>query len=434
MKRNVGLVLYYSRENKYSFNALLGAIETRRNFDNLKIYFIYDAEELVLRLRDIIEQHEMVILGISLMTTQLWDIVYLMRKLRARYKDKILYLAGGPHPSGDPCGTLKIGFDLVVLSEGEETILELLEKIDNNEDYKTVEGIAFKDGDGKCHVKIRRSRIVLDDYPPFAVKHNKFGPIEITRGCPFGCYFCQTTRIFGKLQRHRSIENICRYVKILMSRKLKDIRFISPDALSYGSQDGKSLCPTALKELLTAVRKIINSAGGRIFIGTFPSEVRPEHVTEETISLLSQYADNDNLVIGAQSGSDRILKLSHRGHTVEDVYKAVRLALKNNFKANVDFIFGLPGETQEDVMLTVKVMRDLAKMGARIHAHTFIPLPQTPLMMSPPGKIDDCIKEFIKQHVSTGVIYGNWKEQEAAAKKIAAYFSARKVHWKKTNM
>jgi B12-binding domain/radical SAM domain protein len=423
MKKNIGLVLYYSRENRYSFNALVGAIETEDDFEDLKIYFIYNAEELVLKLRDIIEQHEMVIVGISFMTTQLWYIDSVMRKLRERYRNKVLYLAGGPHPSGDPYGTLKMGFDLVVLSDGEETMLELIKRIDNDEDYHTIEGIAFMDDDGEYHFTHRSSRVILDNYPPFAVKHSRFGPIEITRGCPFGCYFCQTTFMFGHLQRHRSIDNICKYVEVLKNKGLDDIRFVSPDALSYGSQDGKNLCLTALEELLANVKKIIKSSGGRVFVGTFPSEVRPEHVTEETISLLSKYADNDNLVIGAQSGSERMLRLSHRGHTVEDIYRAVRLAVKANFTANVDFIFGLPGETEEDMLLTIKVMRDLIRMGARIHAHTFVPLPQTPFMKSPPGKIDNYINEFVKQYISKGVIYGNWREQEAAAKKIAAYFS-----------
>jgi len=425
MKTDMALVLYYNSQNKYSFNALVGAVETEECFGDLKIYFIRRENELITELLNIIKKHEKVVVGISFFTTQLWDTYRIIRKLREKYGHKLLYIAGGPHPTGDPLGTLKVGFNLVVRGEGEETLIELLQKIDNNEDYTTVKGIAFIDDEGEYHYTGRRSLINLDKYHPFALKHNKFGPIEITRGCPFVCYFCQTPHIFGGRARHRSIESICEYVQIMKSKSLCDIRFITPNAFSYGSPDGKKLNIASLEELLSNIREIINP-NGRIFIGSFPSEVRPEHVTEETIDLISKYADNDNLIIGAQSGSQRILDLCHRGHTVEDVYNAVKLTLKAGIKANADFIFGLPGENEEDIKLTIKVMSDLVKMGARIHAHTFMPLPQTPFAKAPAGRINKNIRRMVSELIPKGIVYGDWRKQEKIAKEIAKYLKTGK--------
>jgi len=429
MKRDTALVLYYNKQNKYSFNALVGAIETEDCFDNLKIYFIRRENELISELENIIKRHEKLVVGISFSTTQLWDTYRIIRKLIEKYGNKPIYIAGGPHPTGDPLGTLKMGFDIVVRGEGEETLIELLQKIDNNEDYSTVKGIAFIDDGGEYYYTGRRPPINLDKYPPFAVKHNKFGPIEITRGCPFVCYFCQTPHIFGGRQRHRSIESICEYVQIMKSKNLSDIRFITPNAFSYGSSDGKKLNIASLEELLSNIKEIINP-NGRIFIGSFPSEVRPEHVTEEAIDLILKYADNDNLIIGAQSGSQRILDLCHRGHSVEDVYNAVKLTLKAGLKANVDFIFGLPGENEKDIKLTIKVMNDLVKMGARIHAHTFMPLPQTPFAKAPAGRINKDIRRMIRELVPRGIVYGDWREQGKIAKKIANYLKTGKLEGK----
>lgn len=426
MKRDTALVLYYNKQNKYSFNALVGAIETEEYFDDLKIYFIKHENELITELQNIIKRHKKIVVGISFSTTQLWDIYRIIKKLGEKYSSKPLYIAGGPHPTGDPRGTLRMGFDIVVRGEGEETLIELLQKIDNNEDYTTVKGIAFIDDGGEYHYTGRRPPINLDKYPPFAVKHNKFGPIEISRGCPFVCYFCQTPHIFGGRQRHRSIENICEYVQIMKSKNLSDIRFITPNTFSYGSPDGKKLNIASLKELLSNIKEIINP-DGRIFIGSFPSEVRPENVNEKTIDLISKYADNDNLIIGAQSGSQRILDLCHRGHTVEDVYNAVKLTSKAGLKANVDFIFGLPGETEEDIKHTIKVMSDLVKMGARIHAHTFMPLPQTPFAKAPAGRINKIIRRMIRELIPKGVVYGDWRDQEKIAKKIAKYLKTGKL-------
>lgn len=420
MNKNTALVLYYTKQNKYSFNALVGALETKGFFDDLKIYFIGYENELILKLNNILKEHENVIVGVSFFTTQLWDTYKIIKKLRTKYSGEPFYIAGGPHPTGDPLGTLRMGFDIVVRGEGEETLIELLQKIDNNEDYTNVKGIAFIDAEEEYHFTGQRPPINLDNYPPFAIEHNKFGPIEITRGCPFICYFCQTPHIAGGRVRHRSVENICKYVQVMKSKNLYDIRFITPNAFSYGSPDGKRLNISTLEELLNNIKEIIKP-NGRIFLGSFPSEVRPEHVTEETIDLILKYADNDNLIIGGQSGSQRILDLCHRGHTVEDVYNAVRLTSKAGLKANVDFIFGLPEETEEDINLTIKAMSDLVKMGARIHAHTFIPLPQTPFAKAPAGEINENITKMIKELIPKGIVYGDWNEQKRIGKKIEKY-------------
>ena len=144
-----------------------------------------------------------------------------------------------------------------------------------------------------------------------------------------------------------------------------------------------------------------------------------------SISLLKKYAANDNIVIGAQSGSQKILDLCHRGHTVVDVYNAVKSSVKAGFIPNVDFIFGLPGETEEDIFLTIKTMKDLVNLGARIHAHTFMPLPQTPFSKANAGTIDTKIQKIINELVPKKIIHGNWKEQEKLAKKIALYLQTR---------
>ena len=136
MRKNTALVIYYNKSNKYSFNALVGALETDEYFDDLKIYFIRREGELISKLKNISKMYEKIVVAISFFTTQLWDTYRIIKNLRERYGSKLLYIAGGPHPTGDPLGTLKTGFDIVVRGEGEETLIELLKKIDNDEDYE----------------------------------------------------------------------------------------------------------------------------------------------------------------------------------------------------------------------------------------------------------------------------------------------------------
>ncbi len=423
---NTALVVYYTKQHKNSFNALIGALEVNEYFDNFPIYFANKKD--IYNLERILKKYDRVIIAISFFTTELWKTYELMKKLKIKYKEysnKIIYLAGGPHPTGDPKGTLKLGFDVVCIGEGEETFPEFIMSVSENEDYKKVKGICYFEEDKFIYTG-KRKPIDLNKYPPFPVKHNKFGHIEITRGCPYKCYFCQTPRIFGKKVRHRSIENICKYVEIMAEKNLKDIRFITPNAFGYGSKTGKDVNIDKIENLLKNIKEILGK-DGRIFFGTFPSEVRPEHVNDETTDLILKYTYNKSLVIGAQSGSDRVLELCNRGHTVDDIYKAVDTAIKKGINVSLDFIFGLPGETEEDIEKTIKIMKDFIKLGVKIHAHAFIPLPQTPFAKANPGVVDKKIIMAMRHEIPKGIFYGSWHNQQMLAKKISKYLRFGKL-------
>jgi len=413
------LVFLYSRENRYSFNALAGSLESDPFCDRVDLLFPATEEQVTSCVDDSLRACKRTLVGISLATQQLWDTQKIVSSLRSKFGAQVILIAGGPHPTADPEGTLRLGFDVCVQGEGEETLRDLLKAIAEGRELGSVKGIAILEA-GKCQRTGSRDPINLDAYPPFGVKHGRFGPIEITRGCPYVCAYCQTAHIFGAVPRHRSIETILKYVRTMRDRNLKDVRVITPNAFSYGSLDGRHINLPALERLLREIRNVIGSEG-RIFFGSFPSEVRPEHVTDQTVTLVTEYANNDNLILGAQSGSQRVLDLCNRGHTVSDVFNAVSTILEHGLKPNVDFIFGLPGETDEDAESTVAAMTELAMMGARIHAHTFMPLPQTKFARERPLGISKRTLAVLRKLVSKGVVYGDWLEQEKEARRIARY-------------
>jgi B12-binding domain/radical SAM domain protein len=420
LSKKIAFVVFYQKKNIYSFNALIGALETVDELDDIDLYFIRGFENLENDLERICENHQKVVLGISFFTPQLWEISDLLKHLRAKYKERVLFIAGGPHPTGDPKGTLKMGFDIAVVGEGEETLIEILYNVKNNKNLDAVRGIAYFNKDKILITTKRRRWIDLDKYPPLPVKSVKFGAIEITRGCPFACYFCQTPYISGTRPRHRNIKSICNAVSVMKTYGKTDIRFITPNAFSYGSLDGKSLNIPLLEKLLIEITKIIKPKG-RIYLGSFPSEVRPEHVTKETLGLILKYAANDNIVLGAQSGSQRILNSCNRGHSIKDVYNAVKLTLEAGLTPNVDFIFNLPNETEEDIDLTINFMYKISNMGAKIHSHTFMPLPLTKFAYEDVKDVDEKIIKTISKLSSQGLAYGEWKKQEKIAKDISKY-------------
>ncbi len=331
--------------------------------------------------------------------------------------DHVLHIAGGVHATAEPQHVLDSGWDLAAIGEGESTIISLVTALRDDTPLTSVPGLALRDADGVALRTPPAPQPPLDAFPSFPGRRRHFGPIEITRGCRYTCRFCQTPFMFGGKFRHRSPASVRDHVRLMADHGLRDVRFITPTCLSYGSP-GPDPSLDAVEELLATVRDELPS-NGRIFFGSFPSEIRPEHVTPEAMRLLKRYVANDNVIIGAQSGSDRVLAAAGRGHGVQPVRDAVRIAVEHGFRPNVDFIFGMPGESEDDLQASLRLATDLADLGARIHTHTFMPLPGTPWRDAEPAFIPLDTMRHLDRLAQRGDAYGHWRKPADHAARLA---------------
>jgi B12-binding domain/radical SAM domain protein len=402
----LALIFHYHRLNTYSFNALAGALDAGASgalgTGGIPIDLALTAQDVCRKADDALAGDARVVVALSLMTCQFGDAARLMRQLqrlkRLRGGDgRLVVLAGGPHATARPGEVLAAGADAVFRGEAEASFPRVLRELSSG---------------GRCAaVQEPDAATDLDRTFSFSPSRGMFGPIEVTRGCAFACRFCQTSQIFGVKLRHRSVGEIVRHAGMLRSINRKVVRLLSPNAFSYGSPDGRELNLGAIRELLEALRGAVGD--GRIIFAHFPSEARPEHVTPETLALLREFADNDEIVIGAQSGSERMLERCGRAHTVADVLGAVRLGRRRGYKIIVDFMFGLPGETDEDRRESLKVMEEVSRLGARIHPHIFAPLPQTAFAAEPPGGVSPPFLDLLERFRSRRALYENRPREEA---------------------
>jgi B12-binding domain/radical SAM domain protein len=421
---NNALAFVFENDNKQSISALIGAIETDTRFDDLEIRLLKPRLGLCGQVKALATRHDQVVVGFSFTTPKspaVHDAIQQIRDhLQSHHLGNVALVAGGPHPSGDWRQTLDMGFDVIVVGEGEKSFAELLVSLYDDADLGHIKGLAYRNGPATRVVFTGRSARVenLDDYPPFAERFHLFSSIEITRGCPWACKYCQATFLFGGRMRHRSVENIVKWVEVSKKHDRPEMRFITPDAFAYGS-DGKRLRLDTLAEMLKGVNAVVGKE--HTYLGSFPSEVRPESVSREAVELIREFATNDNIIIGAQSGSQRMLDLSHRGNTVEDIYRAVQITLEAGIAANVDFIFGMPEETEKDRKATRKMIKDLAAMGARIHSHIFMPLAGTPWANARPGSMDEKTHSLLEHLTGKGQHFGQWRQQQDAARAITGF-------------
>lgn len=411
------VVWAYRRTGKFAFHVLTGALESDPQLAAVPIVFGNGVDAVVEAVRWALGQGRRVLVGWSFYSPDFGELAGELRAVKAQVDDlRVLHVAGGVHATAEPEATLRAGFDLVALGEGERLVRDLVRTLGAGGDVRAVPGVAWLDG-GVLRRRARAERIDLDDFPPFGPAHGRFGPIEITRGCIYACRFCQTPYFAGAAFRHRSVDSVRQWARFLVGRGFRDFRFLSPTSLSYGTRTAEPDLG-AVEALLTAVREEIGPER-RLWFGTFPSEVRPEHVTPEALRLLKKWVSNRALIVGGQSGSDRVLAASERGHDSASVERAVALCVEHGFVPHVDFLFGLPGEEPGDVDATLALMDRLVARGAKVHGHTFLPLPGTPFRRAAPGALDPDMRRRLRNLASKGQLYGQWEQQEATAQDLA---------------
>lgn len=394
---------------KAAMAALAGAIEEHAPLAAVRVRLARNDAELRAELDEALARGDRTLVAFSFYSPSFPDAV---RALKALPPGGWTSIAGGVHATAETQAVLDAGFDLVCVGEGERAILELLSRALRGEPLEGCPGFAWRGGRGP-----KLPLVALDDFPPFAPKTGLYGAIELTRGCIYACRFCQTPFMSKARFRHRSVANVRHWVRVMVASGRRDARFISPTSLSYGSAD-ESVNLDAVEQLLAACREELGPSR-RLFFGTFPSEVRPEHVTPQALRVLKRWVDNDNLIIGGQSGSDAVLLQSRRGHDVEAIVRATRVCIENGFIPNVDFILGLPGEAAEQLQATLALMQQLAGLGAKVHGHTFMPLPGTPFRDAAPGDVPLEVRPELDRLASQGRLYGHWRAQIATARALA---------------
>lgn len=395
--------------SRYSVAALIGVLETDPRLLDLEI-------RAPITLTDVDIQRSVkegsAIIAHSVMSTQTKRIYEEVKRVREKYGNRVTLVGGGPHASARPKELLSVGFDYVVIGEGEHTFPELVAKLLSGEDPLVIPGVVGRDSE--VWPQPRDIPIVnLDKYPPFALGNNIVGPIEVTRGCPFQCKFCCTPFLTGCKVRHRSVASITKWLALAVERSgYTRAWFLSPNALSYGGR-GMKAEPEKLETLLRESTKV--EGLNEVFFGSFPSEVRPEFVTQPILEMLRSYVANTSVQIGLQSSSDRILALANRHHNVEQGMRAVRIALDSGFTPHVDMIFGLPGETKKELHESIELCYTLVDMGAKTHGHVFMPLPGSAYEKMPPGQLDSESRRRLGDLSRRKKMTGAWSTQEGLA-------------------
>lgn len=283
-------------------------------------------------------------------------------KIAKKYKKQITLVAGGPYATFCAKEVLNQGFDFVVYGEGEKTFLQLINKLKKKRSLKFQKGIFYKNKN-KIIKNPPQPLIKNLDSLPFPArdlapmdKYENFGTIMTSRGCPFNCLFCNSRKFWQQKYRSRSVGNIYKELRLLVKKYNKRYIFFGDDTFTLDKIKIINLC-----KLL--IRKKLN------FKWTALS--RADMISKEKISWMKK-AGCDTLLIGVESGSEKILKTINKNTSLKQIEEAINLCKRYNLRCRASFIIGLPGDYSEQLK-SIKLMEKTLPENINIHILAIYP-------------------------------------------------------------
>lgn len=344
---------------------LLHNLELCQQRDGL-YYFGFPLEGLLRRLTDFGPD----LIGVTVPYSARWPFARrLVENLKARFPE-VPVVVGGIHPTAfaqevlaeSPC-------DLVVLGEGEASLVELVERLQRGASLDDIDGVAYRH-DGAVRVN-PKTRFLADlDALPFPAYHlldmdrlrvlcandhmsqlhGMYFPLLTSRSCPNQCTYCNMFLAHGRKWRSRSPENVLAEVRHLTETYGVTQFAIMDDNFTFNKDRAKRIL-TGLIELERPITFLT------------PNGLSLKALDEELIGLLKR-AGALEISIAVESGSEyirnEVYKKRIRTQSILDVVDACR---KHNLKTRAFYMVGAPQETDATVNETIALMRRLRIPG-----------------------------------------------------------------------
>ncbi len=295
---------------------------------------------------------------------------------------EVTVVFGGPHCSHEPRFILNDpNVDLMVSGEGDLTIVELIDALEQGRGIENVPGIAYKKNGSYIRTADRPVIRDLDQFDQeynlinleryfnfqssmdfFPVFRNKrFLPLVTSRGCPFKCTYCHD--IFDKSIQYRSPKAVVDEIEYLIKKYGVREFHIVDDVFNVNMKRAKIVLDAIIERNLN------------IHI-SFPNGLRADFFDDELIDKM-QRAGVYRMALGIESGSQRIQDMIKKDLDINIIYDVVEKLTRARMSVHGFFMLGFPSETRDEMKETIDFACDLGLTTANFSL--VIPNPGTDL-------------------------------------------------------
>ncbi len=208
--------------------------------------------------------------------------------------------------------------------------------------------------DGGKGIGVRLSKTeTYDDIIPYR-EDGLSAWISVMRGCDKFCTFCVVPFTRGR-ERSKPLNSVVEEIEQLSKRGFKEVTLLGQNVNSYKDNEND------FADLLAACADVDRSVRIRF------TTSHPQDLSDKLLYTIAEYPNLCNYIhLPVQSGSNRILKLMNRTYTIEHYLSLIEKARKiiPGVSFSTDIISGFPGETYEDHVMTLDVMREVKYDGA----------------------------------------------------------------------
>lgn len=281
------------------------------------------------------------------------NVLEIIQYIKAHHPNTTIVL-GGPEVKYSAENFLKYGADVIVIGEGEATMLEVVQHCDGKNpsgSLYTIYGIAFLNN-GNFLQTTERQKLKDVDELPFPNRHKvnlhlyldawkKFHgknaiSVSTMRGCPYSCKWCSRA-VYGMSYRRRSPGLVVEELAEIYSNYKPDTIWFVDDVFTISHKWMENFYIALQQKQLTISYECIT---------------RADRLNEEVIQLLKE-TGCFRVWIGAESGSQKIIDLMDRRVKVDHVREMIQLASKYGIETGTFIMLGYPGETEEDIKETI---------------------------------------------------------------------------------
>jgi radical SAM superfamily enzyme YgiQ (UPF0313 family) len=318
------------------------------------------------RYRSVIEEFNPDVIGATAVSMTVKKSLSILREYRL-LTPGVITVMGGAHATFDSEGVLNSGIvDFIVRGEGEITFTELLNAVSEKRDTSAVNGISYI-VDNIIHHTPDRELIEDINILPYPARNlialSKYKAMDLpvnmitARGCPHSCIFCLGRKMVGSRLRYYSIERVVDEFELLSKMGFSQIN-IADDLFT----SNKKRCIKICEGIISRGIKQLWSAFARV-----------DTISEDLLHKLKE-SGCTTLCFGIESGNQEILDRVKKKTNLKKCRIAAELCRNAGITPMASYILGLPGETEETVM---KTLRFAGELNMDFGIHILSPFPGT---------------------------------------------------------